>query len=345
VSLHEDPGRDLSIIAKPYCEAGFMALLESTEFGTDGLRYRRLGLDEQLRRLPQAAYVELREKEQLVGTYVLATRKLRLRNEDIVGVYRGLLGLAPEARGRGLGELLVQETFNWLAAQSRGEALLAWGCVEHNNSRPRKLLESRGARHVGSLHSLLAYRQWPRSRPGVEKLTDAESIAQALRQTCADCGLQTVDHTTECYFAVTDINGIVAGARAALTHIDMLSSGGVWDFLYDKVLRRVPAARRRYDPHNFRYLRLSEVVIKPGHERIWHDFLGTLLAIHEAPMAMFVLDPRSRTCRGLREAGLFGRFTDSTLQRIDVLANSWNLPADRFALLTEKPLAIGPLDI
>ncbi len=345
VTLHEDTDRELRIVAKPRYGPDFLALLQGVEFGSEGVRYRRLGLAEQLQRLPAATFLELREKGRLLGTYALSTCSLRIGDEQMPGVYRGLLALAPEARGRGLGGHVVKRTFDWLATQSGGRPLLSWGCIESNNHRSRLALESAGAVRLGSLESLLSYRQWPRERIEIEEQLNADAVTIALQQSYADCGVQAIDGCNERYFAVTRANEIVAGARATVTHVDMLSSGSIWDSLYNNVLRRVPAARRRYDPRRFRYLRLTDVVIKKGHEGLWRDFLSTLLARHEAHMAMFVMDPKGAAYCSLQKAGLFGLFAASTRQRIDVLANAWNMPADQLQHIADRPLAVGPLDI
>ena len=107
----------------------------------------------------------------------------------------------------------------------------------------------------------------------------------------------------------------------------------------------MPAARRRYDPQNFRYLRLADVVIRPGETSVWRDFLSTLLARHDAHMAMFMLDPESQAYSLLHEAGLLGRFAANTRQHIEVMAQAWNTSPGTIDSIAKQPLAIGPVDI
>lgn len=343
--VHEDSGTGLTVHAMPNFSRDFRALLEKTVFGSDGLRYRRLDIADQLARLPDATFLELRRKETLIGTYALASATLEFGATRFSGIYRGLLALDESAQGRGLGQYFLETTYRWLDEQVRDRPTLSWGCIESNNRRSLALLRSLGAGSLGTLQSMIAYRQWPRARVAIEELTAPTTIESAMLQSYDDCGLRFVGKTKAPLYAVTDGDEIIAGARANLTHVDMMSSGSGWDFIYDKLLRRVPAARRRYDPKNFRYLRLSDVVIKAGHERVWGDLLSTLLARHEAHMAMFLLDTRSRTYALLLSAGLFGRFAQSTRQQVDILANPWNIAADQLAAIAERPLAIGPLDI
>jgi GNAT superfamily N-acetyltransferase len=347
--LHEDSARNLRVIARDVYSDAFVAHLEDTTFGTAGLRYRRLGVREQLDRVQDGVFIELEQGGSLVGTYVLVGSRLHGAGADTTGLYRGLLSIRPDMRGKGLGRLLVTGTFDWLASLSRdsAQALVSWGCIERANTHSLRLLGSLGATAVGSLESLTAYVQWPRNRLAVDELDDsaAAEITDAVQRTLDDCGLRMASTPRGRYFAVTSGNSIVAGARATLTRVDMATTGSAWDSLYRYLLRFVPAARRRFDPSNFTYLRLTDIVIREGEERLWKDFLATILARHDAHMAMFVLDARSTARARLDRAGLFGRLTASTRQEVVVLANAWNLPAKSLDKASTKPLGIGPLDI
>lgn len=346
--LYEDVPVGIRIVARSEFSEAFLAQLEATTFGTSGLKYRRLDVRGQLERLPPGAFLELEVKDALVGTYALAGSHLLGVPTETAGLYRGLLSVRPEARGTGLGRLLVARTFDWIGSlsSSLGRPVYSWGCIERANKRSLRLLESMGARQAGSLETLTAYVHWPRKRTAIEALDDSAhaAIQAALSTATADCGLRTAAPGSGPYFAATSGERIDAGARVSLTRVDMATTGSAWDLAHRYLLRFVPPARRRFDPHNFTYLRLSDVVIREGCERLFKDFLSTLLARHDTYMAMFVLDPHSRTRALLEQAGLFGRFTASTRQEILVLANTWNVPADVLRKASRKPIGIGPLD-
>lgn len=343
----EDRERALSLHAMPGYSDAFVAQLREAEFGTEGLRYRRLHLEDQLARLSNATFFELRQRQQLIGTYAVAERDLTPGNDPVTGLYRGLLTLAPQAQGRGFGRYLVEQAFCWLQDRAGASPTLSWGCIEDANSRSLSLLRSLGATSLGTLESRLVYRQWPAERVAIHALgsDDSAQLDAGLAEAQSDCWLQASRYTTNDYFATTDGNGIVTGARAQMTAISMTASGGRFDLFYDRVLRRIPAARKRFDPRNFRYLRLSDVIARPGRESDWLMFLPTLLRRHDVHMAMFLLDPRSAVYSALAKAGLFGRFSDSTRQTIHVVARSWNTAADFHERLAGAPMAIGPLDI
>lgn len=332
----------------------FARRLGETYFGTEGVRYRRLGIAEALERLPDPVFFELWHDDQLVGTYALSETPLRLPGGAGTGLYRGLLTVKPEAQGQGLGKRMVDEALSHIRA--RGEALshplVTWGCIEGRNERSLGLLRSRGALELGRLETMLVYRQWPRPRVDVTTIDvttvdDAGRavVDEALTESRADCGLSASASGAVPFYAVTDDTGIVAGARATVTRVDMERIGGLWDLLNDRLFRYVPPARRRFDRRNFTYVRLSDIVVREGQTSVWPDFLTTLMARHGAHMAMLVVDPRSRASRLLHEAGVFGRFAAATRQELVVLGTAINLAEPDLALLAGKPLGLGPLDI
>jgi GNAT superfamily N-acetyltransferase len=347
--IHADEERSLMLTAGHTPSEDFVAQLEHTEFGSAGLRYRRLDVARQLARFQNAVFLELRRKEELVGTYGISQAALDYSGTTTEGLYRGLLSLGPDARGQGLGQFLVNNTFAWIGAQAlaQKQPVMSWGCIERQNERSLAMMRGAGATRLGTLQSLMAYRQWPREQVDVEILQtdDRDSLDAALDSTWSDCGIRDLSHSSGPYFTVKDAAGIVAGARATPAAIDMLTSGALWETVYERLLRYVPAARRRFDPHEFRYLRLSELVVRPGTERAWRKFLPTLLARHGMYFAMFVIDPRSQVATLLNRSGLFGQIAARTRQRIDVLVNGWNLPTDQIDRLARRPIAIGPLDI
>lgn len=343
-----DRERELTLRASDRPSEAFIEQLASTRFGSSGLTYRRLDIAEQLTRLHDSVFIELQHQQQTAGTYVLAARPLRMLQNSCNGIYRGLLTLGPQRRSAGLGRFVVQTTLAWLdrQAQKQDSPLLTWGCIEKDNAPSIRLLSSEGASSIGRLESFTVFRQWPRKRIATDTIPTAsrERVDDVLRECYADCSVQMTGGPAP-FFAVTDNAGIVAGARASVTRVNMTSTGSFWDTLNDKLLRHVPAARRRFDPRNFTYLRLSDVVVREGHARAWRDLLPTLLAQHDLYMAMFVLDPDSMACRQLQGAGLFGRLARSTRQRIEVMANGWNIDAATWNELAQRPLAIGPVDI
>ncbi len=348
-TLWSDAPRRLRLLATREPPPDLVELLGRIPFGSEGIRYRRLGVEEQLARLKDAVFLRLLREDRLVGVYALSAGRLEFGDVGFSGVYRGPLGVEPDMQGTGLGREIVTRTLAWLERQAleSGRPTVSYGCIEQSNVRSLALLRSLGARELGSLRTLSVYRQWPRRRIGVERLGDGDraAVRLAVASMRRDCGLRAAAGAAGEYFAVTDSAGVVVGAAASVTRIDFQRIGGPWDWLSRTLFRMVPAARRRFDPRDFAYLRLDDVVARPGHEHLWPDFLSTLLAEHRIHMAMFALDPRAELTARLAGAGLFGRVTAALQQEVAVLASGWNLNRISLDAMARKPLGLGPPDL
>ena len=241
----------------------------------------------------------------------------------------------------------MELTLGWLAAgaAASGAPSLSWGCIEAGNARSLHTLLGAGARELGVLESSTVYRQWPRERLELQCVEPAAEpgLAAAVQEGRRDCVIAPALGSGGAYFAHRRQAGILAGARVHRTQVDLHTIGGAWDLLDRYLLRYSKAARKRFDPRCFTYLSLSDLVIRPGHERLWADFLSSLLARHEAYMAMLVTDPRSELHARLARAGLFGRLSRIARQRLRVVGTAWNWPASPQGLPGEGPTGLGPL--
>ncbi len=345
--IAEDIDRGLTLTAVARLQGDFVDLIEAATFGTSGLRYKRLDVASQIERLPSPTFVEMRQNDKLIGTYVLASSDLTVDSLTIHGIYRALLTVAEEQAGLGLGRWMMSQTLDWIGqrAAESGTPVMTWGCVEERNEPSLHLLQSLGLDTLGALESMMAYRQWPRREPRVVSVDSAliEAVSEARNATIADCGLtQKVD--TDWLALVVD-GKVRAAARASLVQVNMETIGGFWDSAYRHLLRYVPPARLRFDPENFTYVRISDPVVMPEGVGLWGDFISGLMALNRTHMAMFVLDPRSRARRLLNQGRVFGRLGKATRQSIQVIANSWNVNADVLAAIRSRPLGLGPLDI
>jgi GNAT superfamily N-acetyltransferase len=336
----EQPQRGLRLRAVPAASEDLLALLGAAAFGSAGLRYRRLDVSERLAELPPSLFFELRRDEELLAAYTLTPHRLVRGEQTLPALYRGLLCVADSAQGQGLGRLLASEALRWCGESLReaGTAPLSWGCVESGNARSLRTLRGLGAGVIGSLETRMVYRQWPRRRLSLVDAPPPADVSAALRRSRADCALRAEAGGVAPYVAVDDGARLVVGARVAVARLDLLRIGGVWDWLSHHLLRRVPMARRRYDPRCFRYLALSDVVVEPAHAALWPDFVETLMARYGVHMAMLACDPASAASRALHGAGLFGRFGEMTRQRLEVLATG-----EREALGRASPLGLAPL--
>jgi GNAT superfamily N-acetyltransferase len=347
IAVEQD--RKLSLTVTTRCSPEFIEHLAGARFGSAGIRYRRLGIAEQIERLPAPLFVELRCGGQLAGTYALATTPLRIGDDAGVGVYRGLLTVTDAFRRRGLGHWLVENTLEWVADIARRADLpvVSWGCIESANRRSLDLLRTLGAMPLGSLRSTLIYRQWPRARVELEKLSQAEIVGlkEERLQSLSDCAVLCETAGRDDYLACRVDGEIVAGARVRITRLRFDTLGGRWDTLYRHMLRYAPPARKRFDPENFTYVRFSDILFKPRHGRVWKDFASSVMHAYGTHMGLFILDPRSALYSRLEQGGVLGRFGRATGQTLEVVGQAWNCDPELGPRLKTAPLAVGPLDM
>lgn len=333
------------------CSDKFASQLAAIRFGTSGIRYFRRDVPKQLAGLSEPLFVELYLHGELSGTYVLSSQALVAAGREWPGIYRSGLSIRDGARGDGNGRWLVERTLDWLhaALARRGEYALAWGCIEARNERSRELLMSLGAVHSGRLTSRLVYRQWPRLKVAV--VSPAGEAASGIEQAIlADPGAAVRPRplVDEHYRALCSGGRWVAGARVQTGSIRFDRMGFPWDGLQAGLLRFSGAARKRFDPEDFRYLRLTDLHVDADHLACWPDFLTTLLHEFDRHMAMLILDPLDPVAERLAEAGLFGPFSRATSAKVDVLAQvlgaDGGAPELRAALSGAGPTSLVPLE-
>ncbi|MEL7450536.1 MAG: GNAT family N-acetyltransferase [Pseudomonadota bacterium] len=347
--LWGDEKRDLTLEVSPSPSAAFVALLERTRFGTAGLRYRRLDVAGQLAALPRPLFVSLRRADEIVGTYALARMPIHTAAQTYEGIYRGALSVDEGSQGQGLGRFMVTRTLAWLGdvARDTGRTLISYGCIERTNERSLALLKSLGARQLGTLRTQLVYRQWPRAKVKLLRL-DAQAdpwVGDMQQAADADCALRLGAQAKGSFFACSDGKGVAAAAFARLIRLDFDRIGQPWDALYDYLLAHIGPARRRFDPHNFTYLKLDSPVVGNDDASMWPDFISTLMAEFGTHMAMITLDPARPAYRLLEQAGVFSGFSRATQQHLAVMASSHGenpVPLARFA---GERLALHPIDL
>ncbi|MEM7081572.1 MAG: hypothetical protein AAF465_02480 [Pseudomonadota bacterium] len=319
----------------------FASLIARTEFGEGGMRYRRLDVDRSLESLGRdVAYVRLVRADTLVGTYLLRRHTLLVHDRPILGVYRSSLCLNASMKGKGLGTRIVQQTLSWLdgLAARNGESFVSYGCVERAN-QPSMGALSAHTTSIGTLRTQLVYRQWPRATLALTELdADDPRVIQAQAQTYDDCGVRVASDAP--FLAKVEDGQIVAGAQARLVRIDFSRIGQPWDFLSKHVFAYASPARRRFDPHDFRYVQLDNAVVLPGFEAVWKPLLATFMARANTHMAMLTLDPTCQASSRLAPC-ISGYFARATQQHVSVLARAHGrVPG--FDQLATAPLGLNP---
>jgi len=313
---------------------GLVPLIEHTVFGSDGLRYKRLNVDAQLQRFNDPTYFQALLDGELVGSYVLE---------------------ATQMQGRGIGNRLTETAGRWLQETAGDTPLLSYGCIDQSNKRSLHVLKSTGALPGPSLSMYMMYRQWPKTR--CELLTEDTVSVQACTaladEVYADCQIRDISDSSLPMLVLEDANGVAIAARIADNAFQITAMGTMARWGTRFLVSPFAPARKRFDPDQFRYLSLSNVLIRPGCESLLSDFVSTILARYHCHFAAVFVDPNSRLFQQIQKANRITSFMHSKKGSIQVVTRLLNKNEDLQEPLKEvfsdstqanHPIHLWPID-
>jgi len=319
------PQSDVAIT--PFAPDGVEGLLEDIVFGTSGLRYRRRQVAEQLMRFNDPTFIALRVADTLAGVYVLDKRQLICGNRPALGLYRGLLSVAENYQGKGIGKQLGEAAAAWIneTASDATQPTLTFGFVEADNTRSRNMLHGFGHRAISEQVARLIYRQNPSLERPLTSISEIDANLEliGLELTHADCSLRDITSSPLPGYAITDSDGLRISARVSPVEIAPQTLGRAADWMVRLLVTPFAPARKRFDPRAFRYLKLTSIVLRPGCEADWHPFVGSLLHQYGLHFASVQLDVNSALL--------------TRLQRIRGFT-PWLRPADQRVLGVGRPV-------
>lgn len=337
--------QDLALWQSDRASPAYTKQVSATVFGSSGIRYQRLDAASVMQRFAGSLFFEAVRDNELIGTYLLARRPLRLDETEIDSFYRGQLTVAPHYQSRGIGKTIVRQALARAAQMLQETPALSWGFVEENNDRSLKALRSIGGKQVGTLASTMIYRQLTRRHVSVAAIEDQHMVNEAIRGSNVDCGLQDAGVDAAPFYGIRHGDEIVAGCRASHVRINMAVSEWSWHKAYGAMIDLVPPARRRFDPRHFQYVHLYDVVVRDDSPAMWNELVSDLMRRHGVHMAMFSLDPDSQSFKTLQRIGLFGWFARATRQTMKLVAIYDERQEDIATAIRSRPIALSPIDM
>ncbi|MBT3223096.1 MAG: GNAT family N-acetyltransferase, partial [Proteobacteria bacterium] len=303
--LHEDDG--LVIDVKPGWTPEYVALLNRTTWGTEGLRYLSHGIKDELTRLREFCTVEARKDGHLLGGYGLSTKMVRAGTHQIKTMHRMFLSVDPERGGKGLGTLLMKNTQRHFLDESN-EPIMLYGYIEDDNSRSLKIAEKIGYRRIGTFNGTLFSRLTPTDHKEVDKVQDTDEITSLLGEQYEEYSLVDLDDSFKAdeYWVLRQNGQIVAGVQALPRRWSIVDLPGVDGWLFVNFLPWLPLLGRVFDGQTFSHLLLSNIYARRGFEESFFDLLSALCARHSIVAAMAFTDVNCPVVSRLRKAGSFG---------------------------------------
>ena len=328
---------------------GVAALVESITFGSDGLRYQRLDVQKQLDRFNSPVYFHALAGDELCGVYVLDKRSLWIDGQAVTAYYRGVLAVAAQSQGRGVGKRLTQSASQWLSDQAQTSTLLSYGCIDQSNARSLHILNATGTVSGAALSMYMMYRQWPAERCNLLSLEAVKTahLEELHNEQYADCGVRDLSLSSLPGYVLKDDAGIAISARVTTNSFKIVQMGRLAQWSTRLLVLPFPPARKRFNPNCFRHVSLSEVLIRPGCESSWSDFVSSVLAKQACHFGVVYVDPRSKLFDRLQMANRTTRYLHSRQGTIDVVSKAYNDPANLHQRLLDKtsPVHLWPVDV
>lgn len=326
---------------------GSTGLLEATQFGSDGLRYQRLDVEAQLARFHAPTYFSAHTAGELAGIYVVDKRDLLMDEKPVQGFYRGALAVAEQFQGGGIGKLLTTEAMQWMDNQSRHSNAFSYGCIDASNQRSLQVLNRHGANPMGSLCMYMMYRQWQRAPIDLIRLRNDDWSDDALvRQVYGNHALRDITPSNLDGFSLMDNQGVAISARVAPSAFRICSMGAAAEWLTRLMVTPWPPARARFNTERFRYVSFSQLLIRPGSESLWPEFVSSVLAHYHCHFGAVYVDTQTRLYTILRQMQGAPRWlyrpaaTIHIVGRAVPVAQQAPVARDVFA----KPVVLWPVD-
>ncbi len=315
---------DITISIEEQAHEQLVGLVESVTFGAEGLHYRRLDVAQQLTRFNQPVFFHALLDEQLIGAYVIDKRDLRLFDKNITGYYRGVLAVHEEYQRRGIGKSLTTTAMQWMARQSSESAAMSYGCIDNDNARSLQLLRAMGAVEVAGLSIYMTYKQWPKMLESVQRLDNLSPTQWHALQTTTtnDYQLQDITLSKLPAYILKDAQGVVICARAAVTRFSIRHMGAIARWCTRLFVTPFAVARRRFNPEQFSYVSFSDVSIRTGSEKLWPQFVSSIMCEYQCHFAAVYVDPQSHLFAQLQNSGMLSRWIHSSKADISILMHT-----------------------
>ncbi len=284
-------------------------LLDRTELGTNGARYRHLDTREKIDELADdPVFLLLRPKGRLLGNLTFCRRDnaLYIRYVAMNPLFQG----SGKARGKGK-SLLRSELCALLDRLAENATLYAY--IEPRNARSLVMAETFGFRKRASLVSQTFSRLYPRKLDGLSIHSDWNSVATYFRESFSDHAFYFETHLKKGPFAVwSGPKGVKALARVHEANWEISRFPGKYGGVLRKTIPYIPLLRKLIRPASHRFTVVDSLVVLPGNEAESGRFLEGILHASGTNMLMWWTDSHEKLYRVIRDQtnwGLVHRFS------------------------------------
>ncbi|MEM7763010.1 MAG: GNAT family N-acetyltransferase [Pseudomonadota bacterium] len=321
----------------PFVSDEWLDYVTAVWFGDAARRYQRRNVREQVARFENPRFLSLRYAGKLIGTYLIDLQSLSCDGQPVTGFYRGLLAVDATFRSQHLGSAITDAALEWIRQQTTSGATLTYGCIDEHNKRSITLLTERGMQSLAVLRQRLFYRQFKRQPLATARVT--EGLTDNALADLTASSEHTVTPASWRYgnwITVDDNSTRRIAARFAVNELALAPMTGITGFVINRLMPLFPPGRRRFNPHAFRYISISDPVNGAGPKASWDALIEHLMVIHDCHFVCLISDAEDPSGNALLDSGALGgkaRDKASTIGIFGQWLNALERPDDiRFRL-------------
>ncbi|MDQ1090444.1 hypothetical protein [Siphonobacter sp. SORGH_AS_1065] len=342
--LLSDPVQQLKIIVKPIADPPAIDLLQSTLYGTKGIRYQQTGQERKIGLLYNPLFFHLYVDGTLQGIYCLDQRTIQCPWE-IEGFYGRYLAVAESSQGNGYGQLLKNVAVAFVKDSCKFPYLL-YSYIEGKNTRSIALSKKLDFKSIAQLKTCVFRRMFPsKDRRFVQAYPLEEpKLMNEVESFYSHYGLQTFGKIgyQDNYFVLKEGEEYMAGVQANPVTWKFKQMPGFVGKLMMNLFPKVPGLRRLFQP-TYSFLALEGIFYKKGREDLVPLLLESLLAHFKLYTALVQADeknPIQELFKG--KMGLLSGFQGGVTTHVMIKGNL--LTEEQLQQLSQVPVYISSFD-
>ena len=347
-----DSERGLGLWHSASPSPGFVARIEATEWGTDGLKVQNYDVPHELTRLGEADYFDVESGAgKVVATFALVPNVIGDERVQVASRYRCLMSVDPALGGKGVGSLLG----GWIRAhfvERVREPTLFHGFIESKNQRSLAVAKKTGYASLGTFEAVnigwFRPRRDARARPmRADERAEVLAHLRAARVGHVAPQLERGFFDDEMW-VLEDGGKIIAGAqvvdkRVRVTALEGLS--GKVLMAVGPLLARTSRALRLFELRNRRVPWLGNMFALPGAERELPRLFAAVQAARDAHALVSYFDVRTPLHAALDERRGFGPLAKiAPKTRFEIMAGAVGGAEPHWGYLAERPWWFSPLE-
>ena len=293
------------------------SLLAETIYGTKGLRYRHIGVEQKVLDLHKPTFHTLWEGDLLLAVSAYCDRTISHRGEQYDACYIRYFSVSPKHQGKGLGKLLTSKIEEHYRTNRPGPSVF-YAYIEGENKKSMGVSKHFDPTITGKLKTTFISRFFPKTNSKVRKLKK-EEMPQIKKQ----CDAFHQNFTTyfnhrinykDNYFVWEENGKIVAGIQANPIQWKMENLPGFMGWLNLNILPHIPILKRLADGKVFNFIALEGAFHEANRENELMKLIEHTMAAHKVYKAFTyrdIQDPLHAHLQQRKDLGLLSKIQHS----------------------------------